>query len=465
MRRSRRFHDVNADPPRTADASVETKNTIRDDLRAAAALAADGGPGAVVEATLAFGATELWRRLAREEALDAEPLVDALCEVAGFTPEAARSSLYSRAARAPHFMQIEPTLAIDAHLALFLALAPVASISVWVGEVPGDVALLRSAGSMAATRRCRTVALRAIGGDAPQPQAESPRRHVYGLALRRLGLPVGALVVRLRPEFQAEAAALLEELARVLPPVLERELLLRASTSRDELLHAAAERRLVRVGFDLHDGPLQEIAGLGAELARLKKQLAELERSRLQQLVSGRIDDVTARLVEVDRSLRDLSQTLETSSLADRPVPEALCREAENFTRRTGIGVAVETRGSFHGLSASQRIAILRIVQEALSNVREHSIATEVTVDVESSSEGVRLRIADNGQGFDVALTVVAAARRGRLGVVGMNERVRLLGGVFEIDSTVGVGTTITAALPAWLPAAGESDAALDSAS
>jgi signal transduction histidine kinase len=65
----------------------------------------------------------------------------------------------------------------------------------------------------------------------------------------------------------------------------------------------------------------------------------------------------------------------------------------------------------------------------------------------------VRLRIADNGQGFDVAQTVVSAARRGRLGVVGMNERVRLLGGVFELESSPGAGTTISAALPAWLPA------------
>jgi two-component system, NarL family, sensor kinase len=76
----------------------------------------------------------------------------------------------------------------------------------------------------------------------------------------------------------------------------------------------------------------------------------------------------------------------------------------------------------------------------------------------------VLLRIADNGEGFDVAQTVVAAARRGRLGVVGMNERVRLLGGVFEIESEPGQGTTITAALPAWRPVA-EQGPAVETAS
>jgi signal transduction histidine kinase len=463
MRRSEEFHEVNADPPHEADEVDVTEGTALAELRAAAAIAAADGPGASVEAVLSFSATELWRRLARDDELDAEALVQALCEVAGFAPDAARASLYARAARAPHFLQLEPGTALEAHLKLFLALAPVASASIWLREGPGEVSLLRADGPLAATRRCRTVALRALGGEAPLPGVGAPRRHVYGLVLRRLGLPAGAIVVRARPEAQQRAMPLLQELARVLPPVIERELLLRASVSRDELLHAAGERRLVRVGYDLHDGPLQEIAALGAELARLRAQVLQLEEGRLQQLVAGRIDDVTARLVEVDRSLRDLSQTLETSSLADRPVPEALRREATTFARRTGIAVSVETTGSFATLSASQRIAILRLVQEALANVREHSIATAVTVEVDSAPDGVRLRIADNGQGFDVAQTVVAAARRGRLGVVGMNERVRLLGGVFEIESAPGAGTTISAALPAWLPAL-SSDATAGSA-
>jgi signal transduction histidine kinase len=457
MQQSSRFQEMNAGQ---SVVSGPAEGAILAELRAAAALAEADGPGAMIEATMSFTATELWRQLARDENIDAEPVVQALCTVAGFTPDSARASLYARAARAPHFLQLEPGTALDAHLALFLALAPVSSVSIWLAEVPGDVTLLRSAGPLAATRRCRTVALRALAADA-LPAAT--RRLVLGFPLRRLGLPIGAVVVRVRPELHGEATSFVEELARVLPALLERELLLRTSVSQDERLHAASERRLVRVGYDLHDGPLQEIAALGAELARLKAQIGELERSRLQDLVGGRIDDVTARLVEVDRSLRELSQTLETSSLADQPVPDALRREAENFTRRTGIEVAVEIRGSFRALSASQRIAILRIVQEALANVREHSIATSVRVSVASGPEGVLLRVADNGEGFDVAQTVVAAARRGRLGVVGMNERVRLLGGVFEIDSEPGEGTTITAALPAWQPVA-EQDPSVEAA-
>jgi signal transduction histidine kinase len=64
----------------------------------------------------------------------------------------------------------------------------------------------------------------------------------------------------------------------------------------------------------------------------------------------------------------------------------------------------------------------------------------------------IDLRIADNGRGFDLRATASAAARRGRLGIVGMNERVRLLGGVFSIDSMPSLGTTVFVSIPAWRP-------------
>jgi signal transduction histidine kinase len=192
------------------------------------------------------------------------------------------------------------------------------------------------------------------------------------------------------------------------------------------------------------------VAALGVELSLLHHQVDDLATGGLAEVLRGRIEDVTARLGEVDRSLRELSQSLETSSLADRPLAETLARETAAFTRRTGIDVVVHSSGAFDALSASQRIALLRIAQEALANVREHSIATRVVLRLRSAANGVTLEIEDNGQGFDVAQTVVAAARRGRLGIVGMNERVRLLGGVFTIDSAPDAGTSITASLPAW---------------
>jgi signal transduction histidine kinase len=410
------------------------------ELRAAAALGA-----------LELAASEA-RRLAvsTEGPLDPAPLLAELARTAALAPEAARLALYTRAAGAPELLQLEPGAALDAHLRLLLALAPVGGASIWAGELTGEATLLREAGEPAATRRCRTVALRTLRGAAAPTDGDTVRRHVHGVAVHRLGQPVAAIVVRTRPDRLRQAAPFLQELARVLPALLERELLLRAGTARDQQLHAASERRLLRVGFDLHDGPLQEVAALGVELSLLHHQVDDLATGGLAEVLRGRIEDVTARLGEVDRSLRELSQSLETSSLADRPLAETLARETAAFTRRTGIDVVVHSSGAFDALSASQRIALLRIAQEALANVREHSIATRVVLRLRSAANGVTLEIEDNGQGFDVAQTVVAAARRGRLGIVGMNERVRLLGGVFAIDSAPDAGTSITASLPAW---------------
>ena len=100
----------------------------------------------------------------------------------------------------------------------------------------------------------------------------------------------------------------------------------------------------------------------------------------------------------------------------------------------------------------SQRIAVLRVVQEALNNAREHGAAKHVRVTVPATGVRLTLQVVDNGCGFNVRETANAAARRGRLGIVGMHERVRLLGGVLSIASTPGVGTTISASIPAWRP-------------
>jgi signal transduction histidine kinase len=92
-------------------------------------------------------------------------------------------------------------------------------------------------------------------------------------------------------------------------------------------------------------------------------------------------------------------------------------------------------------------------VQEALTNIREHSNATEVGVSVLSGPSELTAEIRDNGRGFDVDRTLVRAARAGRFGVVGMSERVRLLGGRFDVRSCRGGPTIVSVILPRWQPA------------
>jgi signal transduction histidine kinase len=175
----------------------------------------------------------------------------------------------------------------------------------------------------------------------------------------------------------------------------------------------------------------------------------------------GRFDDLDSRLGDIDQTLRELSQSLESSSVGTASLVDTLRRELLAFDRRAGIDAALEISGSFESLSASQRIALFRIAQEGLANVREHAGATMVSVTLEKLANGVRLSIADDGDGFDVSRTVVSAARRGRLGLVGMSERVRLLGGTFSLTSSFGTGTRIVATLPSWDPLNGAYDSAV----
>jgi signal transduction histidine kinase len=114
--------------------------------------------------------------------------------------------------------------------------------------------------------------------------------------------------------------------------------------------------------------------------------------------------------------------------------------------------VSLELSGDLKTLTASQRIALTRIIQESLSNVREHSCAREVRVAVCGGRDRLTAEIVDNGCGFDVAETLLDAGRRGRLGLVGVSERARLLGGTCEIHSRPGGPTRVAVTLARWRP-------------
>ena len=139
-----------------------------------------------------------------------------------------------------------------------------------------------------------------------------------------------------------------------------------------------------------------------------------------------------------------------------RPLPHVIADEIAAFTERTGVEVQQQVTGDFSGMTVSQKIALVRIVQEALTNVREHANAANVRISVAARSGRFDARIEDDGVGFRVSRTLLDAAKRGRLGLVGSSERVRLLGGTFDVRSRPGGPTTISLSLPRWQPLAVE---------
>ena len=416
---------------------AETAASARDRSDAAMLYAADALAESVVEEGAAAND-------------DIDHLVATVAEVTELSVESAAFSLYMRACASPQILNLPPRVAAEAHLRLLVGLAPVTDASLWIDEL-GGARCVAAVGDAAETRRFKHIAVQTIGGGY-QPEQEDARTQITGVPILRWGRPVAGVVARSRPEHRTRASVFLLECRAMLAPVLERDVLLDRSTSREQQLQQASERRLLRLGFDLHDGPLQDVAALASDLRLAREQLSDSLTGRLRAILLGRFDDLGARLEDIDKTLRELSHSLESSRVGTNPLPETLRRELAGFDRQSGIEGSLTVIGTFDTLTASQRIAIFRIAQESLANAREHSGATQVAISLEEMSDGIRLLVCDNGSGFDVSQTVVAAARRGRLGLIGMSERVRLLGGTFSISSSPGNGTDVCVTLPSWQP-------------
>jgi signal transduction histidine kinase len=382
---------------------------------------------------------------------DAARLVDAFEEITGLS----RIALAREVLRAPELLTLSPTVAVEAHLAMLAAFAPLRSTSLWTLDDAEHVNCVRHLGEGAPSRGAKELARRLLAGECPEP---SSRRLLLGLPVGRWQQPLAALVGSARPGMGEGSRLLLEEAVPMLGAILEREALLAGNAASERALVESSERKLTRLGFDLHDGPIQGVAVLAQDMHMFSSQLESVLATPEQRaLVSARMEDLDAQLQALDVDLRRISSEVHTSSaLLDRPFARALREIARAFAARTGIEPRLTLAGDMSLLSASQQIALLNIVHEALTNIREHSEATEVEIAVSVNEEGVEAQVTDNGQGFDLEPTLMSAARRGRLGLVAIHERVRLLGGQCRIDSRIGGPTVVWVGLERWEPLVNE---------
>jgi signal transduction histidine kinase len=359
----------------------------------------------------------------------------------GMPPEAAAFVVFRRALASKEFAQLPPAVAAELALALLVELAPAAAGSLWILDAVGTTTCLVSHGKAPRSRRLREVARAALDGVI----ASTAQVHVR--VVERWDRPHAALVARARGAESEQLDDYLAEAATALAPLLERASLFDRRVQREHDLVAAGERRLVRLGFDLHDGPLQEIVALAEELRSASAQISDVVPPDFKHRVRGRFNDVHARLGALDESLREIAHSIRSTTAVARPVADAVRSELRALENATGIEVDLEVQGSLNGLSDSQKIVLFRVVQEALSNVRKHSDAAKVSVRLRSTRTFVNLSVSDNGRGFD-------PRRLGhdRLGLAGISERVRLLGGAVEIETRPGAGTTVHATLPQWRP-------------
>jgi signal transduction histidine kinase len=270
------------------------------------------------------------------------------------------------------------------------------------------------------------------------------------LRIEGLRLPAAALLAEESEIEPRSTQVLLAAAAPILAALLDRRALSREHAEPDAVL-SSVERRLARLRFDLHDGPQQDVHLLAQDLALFREQLRPMVHDDPNaDRVLGRLDDLEAQLVALDGDLRRLSSAVQSPLLEPGSLPDALRALTDAFAARTGLEPEVRFSGRLDGLTDSQQIALLSLVRESLTNIRQHSEAEAVRITVEASEQGVQVEIRDDGQGFDPETTLVRAAKAGRLGLVGMHERVRMLGGRTRIESQPGGPTLICATLPPW---------------
>lgn len=197
----------------------------------------------------------------------------------------------------------------------------------------------------------------------------------------------------------------------------------------DQQRAAGAHRERTRLARDLHDTIAQELssivlmarAGDDAPVAHIE----ELARHSLQEL-------------------RRIVAALAPAELEESALEGALGRMLDELSARTGVVTALQAEGPAQPLSTPTEVVLLRVAQSALANVRQHAQASRVEVSLEGDAETVRMRVVDDGVGFDPA----GPLRPGAYGLSSMAARLRELGGDLDIRSAPGEGVRLEASLP-----------------
>ena len=208
-----------------------------------------------------------------------------------------------------------------------------------------------------------------------------------------------------------------------------------------QLLSAQEEERK-QISRELHDVIAQTLTGINVRLATLKKEAAfnteNLDRNiaRTQRLVQQSVDIV-------HRFARELRPAV----LDDLGLIPALHTFMKSFRARTGIRVSLSAFAAVEKVNGDKRTVLYRVAQEALTNVARHAQASQAEVRIQKLDGAICMKIKDDGKGFQEERGLHGKKNK-RLGLLGMRERLEMVGGNLTIESTPGKGTTIQAQVP-----------------
>lgn len=208
-----------------------------------------------------------------------------------------------------------------------------------------------------------------------------------------------------------------------------------------QILSAQEEERK-RISRELHDVIAQTLTGINVRLAALKKDAAVNTKGLDRNIAS------TQRLVEHSVNIvHQFARELRPAVLDDLGLIPALHSFMKQFTAQSGVRTRLTAFAEVEKLDTARRTVLFRVAQEALNNVARHARANRVDVTIRAETEGICMTIKDDGKSFNVKRVWHGNGSK-RLGLLGMRERLEMVGGCFDVASAAGDGTTVTARIP-----------------
>jgi two-component system NarL family sensor kinase len=205
-------------------------------------------------------------------------------------------------------------------------------------------------------------------------------------------------------------------------------------------MRAGAVEERSRLAREFHDTLAQGLTAIGLQLEQADCMLDDEQNAKqAQEIVRQTLALTRANLEEARRAVRDLR----AAPLEGRPLPDALRALAQSWTAQGNPRVRFEVAGESRPLPVRIENGLYRMAQEALTNIARHANATRVRLRIATTPHRIRLTVEDNGQGFEMS-----GASGEHYGLVGLNERARLLGGTLRLESSPGAGTRLTLTIP-----------------
>ncbi len=205
----------------------------------------------------------------------------------------------------------------------------------------------------------------------------------------------------------------------------------------------AQESERLRIARELHDDTAQALTGLSRRLDMLASSESHLAPDTLE-----RLDELREQTDAILAGVRRFSQDLRPPVLDDLGLLPALKWLAVALEEQDGISANIRMLGDQRRLPLDVELTLFRIAQEALNNVRKHAHASAVELTLDFRDSIISMTVADNGKGFSLPRTTSDLAALGKLGVLGMQERARLLGGSLTVESEPDEGTRIVVSAP-----------------